>query len=508
MFLISYSFLAFVLLLLLLYYLVPGKLQWTVLLLASIWFYLCAGSGAVWALCPLLTVVTTWILANRIGRLTVLSKEQKENPKESEEQRKEIKQRIKKKQRRLLQAGLILNFGLLLGLKYAPTNGGLPLGISYYTFMAMGYLIDVYQKKYLPEKNLAKTALFVLYFPQLTAGPIGRFGQMKQELYSPCPFSWQRIKFGAERVAWGFFKKLVLADRMQPIVQELTGRPEYYQGVYALLGIVGYGLWLYADFSSGMDIVIGISQMFGITLAENFNHPFAAGTLGEFWRRWHMSLMQWFREYIYFPVSTSKCSRKVSGWMSRLIGKKRASKFPAYIATMTIWLITGIWHGTGGRYILWGLANGIVILISQEWTGYCRQHHRSYPFAKASWYLQFAKIRTFLLFCVLSSLQYFSLEMFWKVGKGMFTHFGLLTLKDGRLAEAGLSWPDGMVLVLGFLLLWAISLRQKKGSVREQMEALPGVLRCALVMGLVLVTLVMGVYGYGFDAKQFIYNQF
>lgn len=506
MFLISYSFLAFIFVLLLLYYLVPGKLQWVVLLFASVWFYLCA--AAWWAVCPLITVVTTWILANRIGKLTVLSREQKNNPEVSEGQKKEIEQKIKKKQRRLLQTGLIINFGLLLGLKYAPMNWMLPLGISYYTFQAMGYLIDVYQRKYQPEKNLAKTALFVIYFPQLTAGPIGRFGQMKQELYSVCSFSWQRIKFGAERVVWGFFKKLVLADRMQPIVQELTGRPDYYQGVYALLGICGYGLWLYADFSSGIDIVIGISQMFGITLAENFNHPFAAGTLGEFWRRWHMSLMQWFREYIYFPVSISKCSRKISSWMGRVVGKKRGSKFPAYIATMTIWLITGIWHGTGGRYILWGLANGIVILLSQEWAGYCRQRRRSLCFAETHWYRQFEKIRTFFLFCVLSSLQYFSLEVFWNTGKGIITRFDLPGLGDGRLAEAGLSWPEGILLVLGFLLLWAVSLWQKKGSVRRQMEALPCILQYSMVMGLMLVTLVMGVYGYGFDAKQFIYNQF
>lgn len=507
MFLISYSFFVFVLVLLLVYYLVPGKVQWMVLLSASVLFYLWA--GAEWVIFPLLTVLTTWSLAGRIGKFTLISKEEKKNPQISEEQRKENAQKIKQKQRRLLKAGLFFNFGLLLGLKYLPVdNLVLPLGISYYTFQAMGYLIDVYQRKYLPEKNPAKTALFILYFPQLTAGPIGRFASMKEELYSGHAFSVHRVKLGVQRVIWGCFKKLVIADRMQPVVQALTGSPQYYDGLYALLGIIGYGMWLYADFSSGIDIVIGVSQMFGITLAENFNHPFEARSLGEFWRRWHMSLMQWFREYIYFPVSTSRLSRKVSGWMGRLLGKKKGSKFPAYIATMTIWLITGVWHGTGGRYILWGLANGVIILISQEWTGYCRQKHRTFRFADAPWYRQVERVRTFLLFCILSSLQYFSLGTFLQTGKGMITRFSVAALGDGRLAEAGLTWPDGMVLLFGFLLLWGAGVRQKKGSIRKQMESLPCLLQYGMVFGLVLVTMVMGVYGYGYDAKQFIYNQF
>lgn len=174
----------------------------------------------------------------------------------------------------------------------------------------MGYLIDVYQRKYDPEKSLLRTALFVFYFPQLTVGPISRFDRLKEELYSPHRFSMDRLAAGGQRALWGYFKKLVVADRIGPAASMITGSPEIYGGVYVLLGIAGHVIQLYADFSGGIDIILGISEMFGIRLPENFDRPFSSRSLAEFWRRWHMTLMQWFREYIFFPVSTSQAAQE------------------------------------------------------------------------------------------------------------------------------------------------------------------------------------------------------
>ena len=334
--LVSYGFGFFCAVLLLLYYIVPGRFQWRILLAASVLFY--GFSGPFWILYPAASSVSVWYLARKIGSMTDQYRNwvQKEQPDRT--QKKAYNQRLKARQKRFLILGLLLNFGILAVLKYtnfllsnvegilhlAGISGEmeyadwvLPLGISYYTFQSMGYLIDVYQRKYDPEKSLLRTALFVFYFPQLTVGPISRFDRLKEELYSPHRFSMDRLAAGGQRVLWGYFKKLVVADRIGPAASMITGSPEIYGGVYALLGIVGHVIQLYADFSGGIDIILGISEMFGIHLPENFDRPFSSRSLAEFWRRWHMTLMQWFREYIFFPVSTSQAARKLSAAAGR-----------------------------------------------------------------------------------------------------------------------------------------------------------------------------------------------
>ena len=343
--LVSYGFGFFCAVLLLLYYIVPGRFQWRILLAASILFY--GFAGPLWILYPAASSVSVWYLARKIGSMTdqYRSWVQKEQPDRT--QKKAYNQRLKARQKRFLILGLLLNFGILAVLKYtnfllsnvegilhlAGISGEmeyadwvLPLGISYYTFQSMGYLIDVYQRKYDPEKSLLRTALFVFYFPQLTVGPISRFDRLKKELYSPHRFSMDRLAVGGQRVLWGYFKKLVVADRIGPAASMITGSPEIYGGVYVLLGIVGHVIQLYADFSGGIDIILGISEMFGIRLPENFDRPFSSRSLAEFWRRWHMTLMQWFREYLFFPVSPSQAARKLSVAAGRLAGKKAAGK--------------------------------------------------------------------------------------------------------------------------------------------------------------------------------------
>ena len=338
--LVSYGFGFFCAVLLLLYYIVPGRFQWRILLAASILFY--GFAGPLWILYPAASSVSVWYLARKIGSMTDQYRNwvQKEQPDRT--QKKAYNQRLKARQKRFLILGLLLNFGILAVLKYtnfllsnvegilhlAGISGEmeyadwvLPLGISYYTFQSMGYLIDVYQRKYDPEKSLLRTALFVFYFPQLTVGPISRFDRLKEELYSPHRFSMDRLAVGGQRVLWGYFKKLVVADRIGPAASMITGSPEIYGGVYALLGIVGHVIQLYADFSGGIDIILGISEMFGIHLPENFDRPFSSRSLAEFWRRWHMTLMQWFREYIFFPVSTSQAARKLSAAPGREKGR-------------------------------------------------------------------------------------------------------------------------------------------------------------------------------------------
>lgn len=527
MLLVSYEFMAFLAILLLLYYLIPGRFQWILLLLASYLFY--AWGGAFYLLYPWITTVTTWFLAGRIGRLTEESRAYIKEHKPGREEKKEYNKKIKRKQKRLMVSGLVLNFGILAALKYfnflleningilgiAGVEGEfvyvswlLPLGISYYTFQSMGYLIDVYYRKYEPERSLAKFALFVSFFPQLVAGPISRFDQMKGELYTDHRFQADNLRLGLWRMLWGYFKKLVVADRLGSAVMMIIGSPEYFDGIYVLLGMVGYTVWMYADFAGGMDIVLGAAQMFGIRLPENFQRPFFSKSLGEFWRRWHMTLMLWLREYIFFPVSTSRFSRKVSGLTTKLFGKNAGKKAPVYVASLSVWLVAGIWHGASWNFVAWGLANCVVMLISQELTGLYRKFHERFAFAGTRGYEYVQIIRTFLIFACLEMFEYYSFGNVFVMLGSLLTSSGISQLWDGRFGELGLTGADLGVLAIGVAFMFLASALGRSGSVREKLAKRPVLVQYGAVFGLFLLVLITGVYGQGYDASQFIYNQF
>lgn len=527
MHLVSYEFMTFMAVLLVLYYLIPHRFQWVLLLAASYLFYICG--GAFYLAYPLLTTVSTWFLAGQIGKLTSQSKEYIKEQNLDREQRKAYNRKVKKKQRFLMILGLVFNFGILAVLKYfnfvlqningilglagvqgefSYVNWLLPLGISYYTFQSMGYLIDVYYRKYDPERNLARFALFVSFFPQLVAGPICRFDQMKAQLYSGHDFRVRTVKLGLWRMLWGYFKKLVVADRLGPAVIMLVSSPKTYDGIYVLLGMVGYTIWMYADFSGGMDIVLGAGQLFGIKLPENFERPFFSKNLAEFWRRWHMSLMLWLREYIFFPVSTSRFCQNVSRQAGRWWGKEAGRKAPVYVASLTVWLVAGIWHGASWNFVIWGLANCLVMLISQELTGWYRRFRKRAAFAERKGYRYFQIIRTFFLFCFLEMFEYYPFKTVFTMLGSLFTSPAVSRLWDGGLEGLGIGTADMGILAAGIFLMFAVSAAQRRGSVREKLEGKSLPVQYGVVFGLFLVVLITGIYGQGYDASQFIYNQY
>lgn len=507
--LVSYEFLAFLAALVTLSYVVPGRFQWMLLLAFSYGFY---AWGGVLSLCyPLITTGSTWFLANWMGSMTRQSKAWIGERNLSREEKKEHNRQVKQRQRRILAMGLLLNFGILAVFKYfhlLPVHAGAVLGISYYTFQSMGYLIDVYYRKHEPERNLARFALFVSFFPQMTAGPISRFEQLKGCLYDARKFQARNVKLGALRMLWGYFKKLVIADRLGPAVAVIIRSPETYDGIYVLLGMVGYAIWMYADFAGAMDIALGTAQMFGIRLPENFDRPFFSKSLGEFWRRWHMTLMLWLREYIFFPVSTSRFSKKASALAARLFGKKAGEKCPVSLATLTVWFVAGIWHGASRNFVVWGLANGIALLISQELTGWRRKFHDRFSFARTRVYGFFQVIRTFFVFACLEMFEYYSFDTAFAMFGSLVASSRMSQLWDGRFETLGLKAADVWILGVGVLLLFAASLLKGRGSVRERLEKKPVLAQYGVAFGLFVLVLVAGVYGHGYDASQFIYNQF
>ena len=418
-------FLLFAALTLLVYYLVPKRVQWWVLLAASYGFY--AYAGAHYLLFILFTTLVSYVIARIMQRRADAEDAFVESHRDTLEksERKAYRAKEKKKRFSILLLGLFLTLGVLAVLKYTGfvlsginsmvSSFGyqpfsipsllLPLGISFYTFQSVGYLIDVYRKKAKAERNLAKFALFVSFFPQLIQGPISRFSDLGSQLYAPHSFDGQGFGAGLIRVVWGYFKKVVVADTAMIAVRTLVTENATYNGAYVFLLILLYSAQIYGDFTGGIDITIGLSEMMGIRLAENFNRPFASRSTKEYWRRWHITMGSWFTDYIFYPLSVTPSMQKLSKWSRAKLGESVGKRIPVYTATIVTWFLTGLWHGAGMNFIVWGLLNCLVILVSQELQPLYNRFHKRFPgVAENRAWIFWQCARTFLLMGLIRSL--------------------------------------------------------------------------------------------------------
>ena len=523
----SYGFILFVAILIGVYYIFPKRYQWTLLLVASYFFY--AFSGLENFAFILFTTLTCFFVARAIERMREKEDEYVAQNKESmdKEARKAYRAREKKKRFNLLLIGLFLNFGMLAVLKYtafalknlnsvldlfgAKSVGIpdliLPLGISFFVFQSTGYLIDVYRGKTFAEKNIAKLALFVSFFPQLAQGPISRHSDLAAELYVPHPFSAKSLKFGLQRVLWGYFKKLVIADRILIVIKAMLGDTSTYNGVYVLLLILLYSVEIYADFTGGIDITIGIAEMMGIRLKENFNHPFSSRSTKEYWNRWHITMGSWFTDYVFYPMSVTKPMMKLSKWSRAHLGNAVGKRLPVYLATIVTWFLTGLWHGAAWNFIVWGLLNCLVILVSQELEPLYRKFREKFPKLTASGaYHCFEATRTFLLMGLIRSLDcYANVGLTFRMWGSMFTKFNFTSCFGGEIFELGLELKDYIILAVAVTVVAIVAKLSQKKDLREWLydkTALSWTLSGAILVAILL----FGAYSIGYDASQFIYT--
>lgn len=514
----SVSFLLFTAGLLIVYYRVPGKLQWTVLLAASGWFYLWAGAEYLGFL--LFTILSTygctmWMARNHARRDVQLSQL-------SREERRACRAAVKQKNRTIALLCLTCNFTALFLCKACLTEPlysavsesrisflslGLPLGISFYMFQSMGYVIDVYRETVKAERNPGKLALFTAYFPQLVQGPISRFSQLAPQLLCSHRFDGKQVSFGMQRMLWGYFKKLVIADRIAVAVAALKA-PEYTGAAFLVLSVF-YGVQIYADFTGGMDIALGLSQALGIALPENFIRPFFSKNIAVYWRRWHITLGSWMKDYVFYPLSVSAPLRRLSRFARQKCGNF-GKRLPVYIASAVTWSVTGIWHGLTPNFLVWGLLNCLVIVVSEELTPLYARFHNRFSLRGKRWYGGFEILRTFFLMNLIRVCDLFpnAVEYFRRIGS-LVTSFHAHVLWDGTLMQLGLSGLDYGIVAAGAALMFAVSLvQEKKGGIRELLwQGNPSV-RYALTFALLLTVLLMGNYGIGYQASSFVYNQF
>ncbi len=527
---VSFTFAIFVAFLVLIYYLMPVKYRYLVLLFGS-WFfyYITCGKYIIYILVTTATTYAASILMKK-ERETFEKLLAGDEVKSDRARKKEIKSGLKKRLKLIMILCLVVNFGILAVLKYSQFFFAnlnlfrlyffgttdfigigklvLPLGISFYTFQSMGYIIDLFYLRYYPEKNPFKLALFVSFFPQIVQGPISRFNELSTTLFEGNPLKGENIRLGFYMILFGVAKKLIIADRLSEYIKQSVANYEIIDGRYLALTVFLYSMQLYADFSGGINIAIGVARLFGVKVTENFNRPFFSKSVAEYWRRWHITLGTWFRDYIFYPISISKGLMKAGKKIEKIspfFGKRTS----LYTATIVVWAATGFWHGAEWRYILWGLLNGIIMCVSAEFEPVYEKLNRKIGWKDDGFmHKSFSIIRTF---CIMSLLRIFDLSssgvnQAFGIFTKIFSDFGIVHFAD--LEKLGLKKEELIVAGIGMLVLFVISMLQRKKSIYDRMMGMHEVFRWAICFAVVTLVLIYGYYGLGYSSADFIYMQF
>lgn len=507
--LLSLQFIALLLPALLLYYLVPRRAQWIVLLMASAAFYLLSGLAN--AAFLLLSITTTHFGAHAVARIV------SGNP--------DARSRAKW----LVGLLLVFNFCLLAMFKWSGTaqslaplaarlglavdSGGvvLPLGISFYTFQATGYLLDVYRQKIAPERSYARFALFVSFFPQLVQGPISSFEQLSAQLTAAHTFDYVRCKGGAQRMLYGCMKKLVVADAIAPLTARIFENTAAYPGMYIALAAVLGTFRLYCDFSGGIDMALGAAELFGIALPENFRQPFFSRSLAEYWRRWHITLNDWWREYLFFPVALSRPMNRLGKFLRRHTGPTFAKIASVYVGILVVRTANALWHGISYKYLASGLYVSALMIGALALRG---------PFARAVETLgirtesrlwrAFQMLRTFLLLCANRLfLQSERLSAALAAFRNLFSTFNPEILVNGALKNLHFPLARSLPICAGLVFVLIVDILHERGvSIRGRLNKAPVPVEWAAMLGLILFILLFGRYGAAYSAGSFIYAGF
>ncbi len=505
MYFTSYEFIAFLLITLLLYYAVPKKApKWPVLLIMSLVFY---GLNGVHALGFILGTSVT-VFCTGLG-IESLKERQRNEIKGKGDITKEEKDGIRKRwnlRRNLLLTVCIgLNIGAMAFVKIG--NPIAVLGISYYTLRAVGYLVDINRNTVKPERNFCKFLLYISFFPVIIQGPLTDYDKLSKTLYENHTFSWDALSRGLLRVLWGFFKKLVIADRVFVAVSAVVENETSYRGVWVLAGMALYTLELYADFTGGIDITIGMSEMLGITVQENFDRPFFSASLKEYWRRWHITMAAWFRTYLFYPLSVCPPMKKLLKFTRKHFGEKAGKRIPVYIASAVVWFATGLWHGFAANYVTWAMIHFAILMISEELEPLYEAFRKRCKWASSKGYRVFMSVRTVFIVSLLMQFDIFtSVPLFFARFLSLFT--GNTAGATPSVAGLGLQLYDLAILAAGAVIMFLVSLIKGEGTFRDMLQKKPAILRYAVEMALFVAVILLGMYGPGYDAGQFIYTRF
>lgn len=519
----SYSYLALFLGgLLCLYYVLPVKRRWMALLGGSYLFYYLSSGRLLFFL--LLTTLSVYAGALALEREQAAFDAIRKGL--EKEERKAKKALMTRRKKRIVLLMVLINVGLLALLKYyhffseninalaKGLNLGqplpalalvMPLGISFYTLSAVGYVVDVYRGQCAAEHHIGRLALFLSLFTNIVEGPISRYGQLAGQAFEGHRLDYRKITFGMQLMIWGMFKKIVLADRAAIFVSAVFDAPASCGGGTVVLAMFVYTLQIYADFSGCMDIVRGSAALFGIDLAVNFERPFFSKSIGEFWRRWHMTLGAWFKDYIFIPVTLSKTNMKIGRWAKKHLGAYLGQVLPTAFALFFVWLANGLWHGADWKYVAYGMYYYALTLLGLLLKPVIfRFYERTGIKKDGRWWRLFLMVRTFLIVNV-GMLLFRANDL--KTFAAMFV--SMFTGTKGHWLELGLDRQDFAVLAAGTVILLAIGLLQEKGwQIREKAAGLALPLRWSFYIAAIVAIVIFGAYGSGYAAVDPIYANF
>lgn len=519
---LSLNFALFLAGLLIVYYLVPKNwMKQGVILTGNLIF--CWGAG-VPAL--VITLTTTFVC---YGAAILIERKyadyEKVKAKLPLKERVETFNRHKKKSRVYLYAALVVSIAIFAYVKIGRylgwESGGsegfvfgksviVPIGISYYTFMLMGYVLDVYWDRAKAQHNYLKFLMCTTYFPHIISGPFGRLDKLGKQFEHLPKFEYRRFCFGMQLALWGLFQKLVISEGLRIFVTTLKASIEARAGLELIIAMVFGVLYSFTDFNGCMDMVRGISQAIGVELDENFRQPFFSRNIGEFWRRWHITLGAWMRDYIFIPITRSRRFRRTGqklGKKNRVAGILFNTGIPSTLA----WLFSAAWHGTGVHYLLWGVYYTILLVGAQILEpAFDKWIQRLHIDRESRGWILWQRVRTVGLFCIGASLtsngSVSGCVIFWK---RLFSELGPWVLFDKSLFNYGLSQREfWMVLFCVGVLMVAETLKERGVHVRETIAAKPLALRWCAYYALIFAILIFGFYGPGYNAADFIYAQF
>lgn len=510
----SFRFLLFLLAVIAAYYALPKKTQPYCLLAASLAFYFIVAEP--WTfLYVLASIVTIYGAAIGIFRI-----------------REGGKSHADARAKAVYILALFLNFGILAVLKYTnfviyniqhvmrvfhisgqvnTVSWPAALGISYYTLQMVSYLTDVYWNIRKPQRNIFKVALFACFFPQMISGPISRHSQLGEQFDKEHPFSLEQVERGAQRILWGFFKKLVISEKMAVIVNAIYSDPAGHDGLFIWTAMLLYPLQIYTDFSGCMDIVNGAAECFGIQLPENFREPFFSRTIQEFWQRWHITLGLWLKDYVMYPILKSRAWDSMGSRLKKKFGKKAGKRIPLYLAMLILWFCNGIWHGNSWKYIIGvGLWFWFAIVAGQILEPVFLRLSKALriPTESAGWRV-FQSFRTYVTYGI-GALFFCASDLrngFFLIRCGLKTFHPSIYV-DGSFFKLGLDLPDMVVALAGLSVVWFVSAHGGILAVREKLEARKPLARGTVYLAMFLATIVFGSYGAGYNAGSFIYAMF
>lgn len=515
------------------YWVIPRKFRWYSLIVFSLVFYCLISWKSVFFLgySVLLNYFVARFISNNNAKVDAYLNE---HPDLEKDAKKAYKVKQKKIRKTILILGIIGNVAVLFVMKYLnfmignvnslialfnpefsiPLNHWiLPLGISFFTFQAISYIVDVYWNKYPAERNFLKFATFMTYFPKIMQGPIIRYGEMRDELFGEKTFDYVTFTNGAKRMAYGYLKKMVVADTLAVFVTyafssgNIAGFDNV-SGLETFIAVIFYFIQDYCDFSGYMDIAIGVSGMLGIKLPENFARPYFAVAIDEYWRRWHITLGTWFKDYVYYPLSISKFSMKLGKRGKKIFGSW-GMKIPAITGLILVWFLTGLWHGASWNYVIWGLYYGAIIIFSICMEPVFNAFYNKTGINKNNKaIIVFRHIRTLFLLAV-GRIIFLTNSMpdAWNVFIKMF-RFDQYSLSNLNNQLGYISVITAMVGFIPVLVIDIIQERNPNVPFLDKFNKMHIVLRWSLIIVMVLFIVWFGYYGSGLPRYEFGYVQF